>query len=307
MASPRAPSRGGAADLVGAGLVIITSLQFGGVVVLGKIVTDSGLPIASFLAVRFAAAAVLLAVAIALIRLPLRAARGEGWRLAFLGVAGYAVEATLFFSALRHGTTAAVTLLFFTYPVFVSLIAFLSGRGFPGWMLGAALAFAVSGAALVVVTGHGVQVDGAGVAFALGSSFAFALYLVGADVVLKETNSLAGAMWVSGSAAGGLAAYALVSGAARLPHGWHQWGPVLGTAAFTAGAFFCLFAGLRRLGAVRTSIVAATEPLAASALAAMFLHQTVTGGIAVGGALILVGAVTASLARRGQPAEPPVP
>jgi drug/metabolite transporter (DMT)-like permease len=58
---------------------------------------------------------------------------------------------------------------------------------------------------------------------------------------------------------------------------------------------------------VRTSIVAATEPLAASALAAMFLHQTVTGGIAVGGALILVGAVTASLARRGQPAEPPVP
>jgi len=307
MGSERVPSRGAVADLAGAGLVILTSLQFGGVVVLGKIVTDSGLPIASFLAVRFAAAAALLALSLFLVRLPLRAARGEGWRVAVLGVAGYAVEATLFFSALRHGTAAAVTLLFFTYPVFVSMIAFLGGRGLPGRMLGAALAAALGGAALVVATGHGVQIDGVGVAFALGSSFAFALYLMGADLVLKETNSLAGAMWVSGSAAGGLAIYAVVSGAGKLPHGWHQWGPVLGTAAFTAGAFFCLFAGLRRLGAVRTSIVAATEPLAASALAAIFLHQRATAGIAIGGMLILVGAVIASVARRGHRAEPPVP
>ena len=51
MGSDRVPSRGAVADLAGAGLVILTSLQFGGVVVLGKIVTDSGLPIASFLAV----------------------------------------------------------------------------------------------------------------------------------------------------------------------------------------------------------------------------------------------------------------
>jgi drug/metabolite transporter (DMT)-like permease len=82
---------------------------------------------------------------------------------------------------------------------------------------------------------------------------------------------------------------------------------VLGTAAFTAGAFFCLFAGLRRLGPVRTSIVAATEPLAASALAVAFLHQRLTAGIVGGGVLILAGAVTASLARRDHAAEPPVP
>ena len=307
MRSPRPSTGDGRSDLAGAGLVVLTSLQFGGVVVLGKIVTDSGLPIPSFLAVRFAAAAALLAAALALLRLPLRAARGEAWRLFVLGVAGYAVEASLFFSALRHGTAAAVTLLFFTYPVFVSLIAFLSGKGLPGWMLGGALASAMAGAAVVVATGHGVQVDGAGVALALGSSLAFALYLVGADAVLVETNSLTGAMWVSGSAAGALAAYALVTGEGRLPHGWHQWGPVLGTAAFTAGAFFCLFAGLRRLGAVRTSVVAATEPLAASALAVAFLHQKATAGLAVGGGLILGGAVLASVARRQVPAEPPVP
>jgi drug/metabolite transporter (DMT)-like permease len=307
MRSARARRGARPADLVGAGLVVLTSLQFGGVVVLGKIVTDSGLSIPSFLALRFALAAAMLALALAVLRLPLRPARGEGWRLAVLGVAGYAVEAGLFFSALRHGTAAAVTLLFFVYPVFVSVIAFVTGKGLPTRMLGAALGCAMVGAALVVLTGHGVQVAWVGVGFALGSALTFALYLVGADAVLKSTNSLAGAMWVSGSAAVGLAAYAAASGAAQWPSGWHQWGPVVGTAAFTAGAFFCLFAGLRRLGAVRTSIVAATEPLAASALAAIFLGQRIGAGVAVGGAFILAGAVIASMARRGPRAEPPIP
>jgi drug/metabolite transporter (DMT)-like permease len=83
--------------------------------------------------------------------------------------------------------------------------------------------------------------------------------------------------------------------------------PVLATGVFTAGAFGCLFAGLRRLGAVRTSIVSATEPLAASALAAIFLHQSIRPGVAAGGVLILAGAVVASLARQPPPAEAPVP
>lgn len=274
---------------------------------LGKVIEDSGLPVASFLALRFAVAAFLLAVALGAARLPLSAARGEGRRLAALGVFGYAVEAGLFFAALAHGTAAAVTLLFFTYPVFVSATALLTGKGPPGWLLGGALASSVAGAAVVVATGRGVQIDTHGALLALGSSLAFSLYLVGADAVLKATTSLAGAMWVSASASAGLAFFAVATGQGRWPGGWDQWGPVLGTAAFTAGAFFCLFAGLRRLGAVRTSVVSATEPLAASLLAAAFLHQPIGLGLVVGGVLILSGAVAAALARVGAPVEPPGP
>jgi len=297
----------GSADPVGAALVALTAMQFGGVVVLGKVITDSGLPIPSFLAFRFGTAAVLLAVAVVAMRLPLAAARGEGWKLFVLGMFGYATESAFFFVALRHGTAATVTLLFFTYPALVSLLAFVTGKGLPGPLLGVALACAVAGAALVVVTGQGIQIDGLGVLFAFSAAATFSLYLIGADAVLKETSSPAGAMWVSGSAAAGLAVYALLSGSAHVPGGTHQWVPVLATGVFTAGAFVCLFAGLRRLGAVRTSIVSATEPLAASALAAIFLHQSIRPGVAVGGVLILAGAVVASLARQPPPAEVPVP
>ena len=295
---PARPDPGPGPDLLGAGLIGLTSLQFGSVVVLGKVATrPGGVPVPSLLALRFALAALLLALVILALRQRLAAAPGEGWRLAALGMAGYAVESALFFVALGYGTAAAVTLLFFTYPVLVSAIAFLAGRGLPGRVLGAALAMAVLGAAVVVVAGGGVDIRPLGVLFALGSALTFALYLAGAEVVLRRTESLAGAMHVSAAAAVALAAYAITAGAAVLPSGWAQWGPVVGMAVFTAGAFVSLFAGLRRLGAVRTSIVSATEPLTATVLAALFLGEAVRAGTVAGGALILAGAVLASVAR----------
>lgn len=284
--------------------ILLTSLQFGSVVILGKIATrPGGLPVASLLAYRFAAAALLLAVALVAFRLPKAAAPGEGWRLGVLGMIGYAAEAAMFFASLRHGTAAAVTLLFFTYPVMVALFAFATGKGLPGWLLGGALVSVVAGAAIVAVGGGGVSVDGTGAALALGSALTISFYLVGAERVLEGTHSLTGATWVSASAAIGLFAYALVTSEATWPRGWHQWGPVLGMAAFTAGAFVCLFAGLRRLGVVRTSILSATEPLTATALAAVFLGEGVRAPTVMGGLLILAGAVAASLARRGPPGD----
>jgi drug/metabolite transporter (DMT)-like permease len=285
-------------DPLGGALVALASMQFGGVVVLGKIVIDGGLPVPSFLAVRFSVAAALLGLALVVTRQPLAAARGEGWRLAGLGIAGYAVEAALFFAALRHGTAAPVTLLFFTYPVLVSVLSVALGRGLPGRLVIAALASSVGGASIVVVTGQGLEIEAAGVLLALGSAATFSLYLLGAEAVLKETNSLSGSMWVSAAAAVALGAFALVSGSGQWPAGLRQWAPVLGSAAFTAGAFACLFAGLRRLGAVRTSIVAASEPLAATTLAVIFLHEPLRAATVFGGLLILAGAVAASVARK---------
>jgi drug/metabolite transporter (DMT)-like permease len=295
-------------DLLGVLFVLLTSIQFGSVVVLGKIATrPGGLPVPSLLAIRFGLAALLLAAALLVLRQPLAAARGEGWRLAALGMFAYGGEAGMFFASLRHGTAAALTLLFFTYPVVVAVTTFLTGRGLPGWLLGASMIAVVGGAAMVAVAGGGVDVDGAGVALALGAAFTISFYLIGAEAVLKRTNSLTGAMWVAGAASTGLGVFALVTGNAAWPRGLDQWGPVLAMAGFTAGAFVCLFAGLRRLGVVRSSILSATEPLAASTLAAIFLGESVHIGTGLGGALILAGTVAASLARGRPPSEPPIP
>ncbi len=77
--------------------------------------------------------------------------------------------------------------------------------------------------------------------------------------------------------------------------------------AFTAGAFLGLFIGLRRLGPVRTSVVAALEPVATAILALIFLSEALQPLTAVGGALIVGGAVAASVARRQPAPERSVP
>ncbi len=295
-------------EAVGGLLVGLASVLFGTVVVLGKLALRRGLPVFSMLAVRFGIAAAILAAVLAVLRRPLAAARGERLGVVVLGVAGYAVESAFFFSAIRHGSAAAVTLLFFTYPVFVTLLSWALGRGRPTRLTVVSLVCAVAGAAVVVGTGGGLTIATLGVVLALTSAVMYSCYLIGADRVLRRTAALTSSMWVAGSAAVGLGAYALATGAARAPDGWREWGPILGMGLATAGAFVCLLEGLQRLGAVRTAIIAATEPLATAMLAFLLLREAVSLGTAAGGALILAGAVTAGLARVGPPpAEPPIP
>jgi len=277
--------------------VALSALCFGSVVVLGKHELEGGITVYSLLAIRFGVAAVVLFALLVALRRSLAAAEGERAGLALLAVCGYAVEATLFFLALEHGTAAAVTLLFFIYPVVVTLMSWVVGGGRPGRLTLLALVCAVSGAAVVVATGTGLSIQARGVVAALGAATTYSVYLVGTDHVLRRTSPLTSAMWVSAGASLGLFAFAALTGNGSFPDGWGEWWPVIAMGLATAAAFVCLLEGIRRIGAIRTAIVSAMEPLAAAALAVVFLGESVTGGIALGGALILVGAVATSLAR----------
>lgn len=294
-------------ETIGGVLVGLAALQFGVVVLFGKFARRHGLPVEAMLSVRFGVGAVLLAIALVVLHRPLLAAPGERAGLALLALFGYAVEATFFFTALGHGTVAAVTLLFFTYPVVVTLGSWAAGRGTPARQTLLALACALAGAAIVVGTGAGLQIRTLGVVFALASAVTYSGYLVGADVVLRRTNALTSAMWVSAGASIGLFLYANAVGHWRVPAASNEWLPLLGMGLASAGAFVCLMEGIQRIGAVRTAIVSAMEPLAAAILAWVFLDEGITWGIAVGGSLILVAAVTASIARATTAQEQQIP
>jgi drug/metabolite transporter (DMT)-like permease len=295
-------------DIVGGAFVVLMAFQFAGVVILADPVRAEGVSIPAMLSIRFASSGLILAAILLVGRRPLRPAPGEGIRLLLLGMIGYAAESAFYFTAIGHGTATAVTLLFFTYPVLVGLAGLAMGRGAPGGLLAGALAASLAGAALVVAGGGGVDITGLGVLFALCASATYAAYLLGAEHVLRRTTSLVGAMVIGLGAGLGLATFALLSGQGEWPATWAAWWRVLLMGALTAGAFVCLFEGLRRLGALRTAIISSTEPLAVAVLAAVFLGERVSANIALGGALILGGAVAASIARSTPPSgEPPGP
>jgi drug/metabolite transporter (DMT)-like permease len=283
-------------DVVGGLLVALGALLFGSVVVLGRTDTVQAVPVNSLLAVRFGVATVILVAILAVLRQPLRPASGEWVRLVILGALGYAVESGLFFLALGQGTAATVTLLFYTYPVWVALLAAVLGLGVPGLLVGGSLLAAVAGSALVVGASGGLDITGAGIALALASAVTISWFLVGLELWVRRTPPLVASMWVAITASVAHAAVALIAGMS-LPEEGAAWLGAVAMGLLTSGAFTLLFLGVRRLGAVRSSIVASLEPVMAAVLALVFLGEALRLGVIAGGVLILAGAVAASLAR----------
>jgi drug/metabolite transporter (DMT)-like permease len=286
----------GRRDIAGGMLTALAAVLFGAVVTLGRSPTVRDIPVSSILSLRFGVAAAVLALILVAGRRSLRPARGEWWRLVLLGAVGYAVESAFFFLALGRGTAATVTLLFYTYPVWVALLTAVAGRGGPGALVGSSLVAAVGGAGLVVASSGGLDITALGIVFALASAITISVFLLGLEVLVTRTPSTVSSMWIALSASAAHLVFAVVSGTGRLPL-TDEVLPVVSMGVLTSGAFLLLFLGVRRLGAVRSSIISSLEPVAAAALALVFLGEDLRLGVLGGGALIVAGAITATLAR----------
>jgi drug/metabolite transporter (DMT)-like permease len=284
---------------------VAMAMLFAGVVILGSKVQAGGPPFVT-LAIRFGGQSVLLVGLALMLGRPGLPARGERLALAVAGTLGYGTEAALYFSALNHGSAAAITLLFYTYPVWVMLATIGLDRRAPPPALFVALALAIGGSAVVVLGGGDeADVEPLGIALALATAVTYTAYLVGTDRHVRRTDPVTAAGWLGAGAAASNVVFALVLGSFVVPSGAT---PVRLTAIVlvSAGAFAAMLAGLQKVGAVRNAIIGVLEPLTVAVLASIFLDQPITPVVAAGGTLILVGAVIASVVRTTVTAEPNV-
>lgn len=291
-------------ELVGSLSSVAMAMLFAAVVVLGKQVEAGNLPFV-MLSMRFGGQSVLLLGALLLLHRPLLPAKGERLALALAGTIGYGSEAAFYFTALNHGNAAAVTLLFYTYPVWVMLVTIGLDRKAPPRTLFLALFLALGGSALVVLGGGRAQIETIGIVLALCTSIAYTAYLVSTDRHVKTTDPLTAAMWLGTGAAVANVAYAFAFQAVTFPTA-SSWWRLVGMAAFSSGAFVAMLAGLQLVGAVRNAIIGVMEPLTVAVLAFFFLEEPITLAVVAGGSLILGGAVLAMLIRTTRTAEPPV-
>jgi drug/metabolite transporter (DMT)-like permease len=259
----------------------------------------------AMLAIRFAGQSLLLFLVLLVLRKPLVPASGERLPLILAATIGYGTEAALFFSALNHGKAGAVTLLFYLYPVWVMLATIALDRRPPGWRLFVALLLALGGSAVVIVGGGEVEVAPMGILLALATSLAYTAYLITADRTIKTTDPVTAAAWLGAGAATSNVVFAFVFGVHALPDA-SSWPFLLGMAVFSAGAFAAMLGGLQLVGAVRNAIIGVMEPLGVAVLAAFFLDEPITAPTAIGGTLILGGAIIATLVRTTRVREPDV-
>jgi len=279
--------------------------------IIAKEAYAAGLGVTALLAGRFVLAASLLWALVALRarRRPPAAARTSarpGPRLVAAGLAlgaiGYAAQAGLFFSALRHIDASLTSLLLYTYPALVFCGAVALRREHVTRRKALALALASAGAALVLLGGGTGGLQATGVALALAAGATYAVYiLVSEGMVARLDAFLLGALVATGGAATFLVT-GLIGGSLAFPAGGWIW--IAAIALFsTVLPIVTFLLGMERVGASTASILSTLEPVITVGLAVALYSESLGPWQILGGGLVLA-AVIALQARgtRGMPA-----
>ncbi len=272
-------------------LCLASACGFGAMAIFAKLAYDAGLDVVTLLALRFALAAALLWAIVALRRVPLRAIGRMLAIGAVLGLAGYSLQAGLFFVALERIDAGLTSLLLYTYPAFVTIGGLLLGRDKADRRRWIALAIASLGLVLVLGAGGG-DVDPVGAALAVGSGLAYSIYILGSDHIVRRVNPLAFAAAVCTGATITFTLAAAIAGGLDLGFGADGWAAVAAIVMIsTVLPIVTFFGGLDRVGPSRASILSTVEPPVTVVLALLVFGETLGWLQVAGGALVLSGAV----------------
>lgn len=267
---------------VGLGLAVAAAVAFGTVAVLAKVAYGAGADPFPLLAVRFLLTALILGGYLLGGHRMVKLHRERTVRLLLLGGIGYALQSSLFFLALQQAPAGTVTFIFYSYPVWTTVMALTAGQERFSWRLLLPLALGIGGVGVIFsFSGGGGLV---GPILALSAAVAVAAYFVVAQVVAAGVPPAMSALWTSLGAGLSLTVTWLLLGGvlpqtALVPVG------ALGLA--TVVGFVCLFAAIERVGSARTSIASTFEPVTTAVLAAAFLGEVLSLRTILGGALML--------------------
>jgi drug/metabolite transporter (DMT)-like permease len=258
------------------------------------------LPVLAFLAYRFLAAALLVAV---LFRHSLRRLTGAGLRAgvlmgAFL-TAGYVLQTF----GLQHTTASNAGFLTGLFTPATPLLAWLILRTPLTRTAVAAAALATGGVALL--SGAGGDLHALGDGLSVGCAIAFSLHILATDrgVAGHDVGALlAVQLGVCGAAC--LVA-AAIGGDVEAPSGGAVWSALAVTAILaSAGGFFAQTYAQRHASPARTALILALEPAFAGLFGWLLAGDHLSASNWVGAVLILVAILAVDLVPRLRPPRP---
>lgn len=281
----------------GAALVLLSAFGFGLSPIFAIFCYRGGANVSTIILIRFGVSAALLFAYLGIW------GRGIPWEarllppLLVLGLL-YTVQSTLYFSAVRHIPASLAALILYTYPAFVCILSTLIDR--ERLAVGTLFALLCALAGLTFILGgsfRGLNVRG--LALAVGAALVYSLYIILAGRTLQRFPALATSAYVTLFAAcfcllAGLAGGSLGFGFAAM-----TWLPIAGFILIsTLTAILSFLRGLHLLGSQTTAILSTSEPIFTIACAVLLFHDSLTARQALGGALIMAGAVLAVRGRK---------
>jgi len=286
--------------------ILLSGFCFGFLGVFGKWAFAYGFTAGEYLAWRFLFASAGLGIFLTLRdRAALVLPRRTVLRCLGLGVVGYAVFSSCFFTALGGLSASLTVLLLYTYPVLVALGAalFFGERLKPAQV--AALPLVMLGMLLLVWGEFRVR-DPRYLALGIASAVFYAAYILASSRWLRGVPALVSTFYIMLGA--GLTLAVIHLRPERIPVGPGPWGVIAATAFIStllAMAFF--LSGLQKITSAEASILSAAEPVTGIALATLLLGESMKPAQWLGGALVLGAMVLVATAPGRQALAEPGP
>jgi drug/metabolite transporter (DMT)-like permease len=279
--------------------VIASAACFATLGILTKWAFAHGAEPMSLLAVRFAAAAIAMAVVQA-VRDPrsLKVSRSD--LLVFLGLSlsGYGVASLCYSFAVKQIGASVTTVLLYTYPALVSVIGWLFLKeAFPPRRV-AAVILTFAGCALVAdVFSSGAGISATGLLLGLGAALGYAVFNVLSFQVLGHTPRLTLMAYAFAFSAVALGAVAGLAGTLPQVARWDSpaWiAMALIVAVPTLAAVMLYLGGIKRMGAAQAAVVSTLElPFTVLFAAIAFPSERLSVVQLIGAAIVLGGVVLA--------------
>ena len=215
------------------------------------------------------------------------------------GCIGYYMSSLLDFEGLSYITAQLERLVLYTYPIFVMFLGWMFFKAHITWM--GVLAAAITYAGLCVVFFSSLPTSGnniiIGTALVLGCAVTFALYqLLAKGFINAMGSALFTSIALTGSAVACIAHFVIVSCSFDFSSSPRFFWLAAGTAIFaTVLPSFLVNAGLARISAQSTSMIATISPLITISLAVWILGEQFTIADAIGAAMVIAGVMLFAL------------
>ncbi|MBL0939132.1 MAG: DMT family transporter [Gemmatimonadaceae bacterium] len=288
--------------------VLLSACCFGSISPLTVIATGEGMALESIQSWRYVTSAVLLLLLGALRRTPDTPAATSSdvqpWyslRILLPTGGGQALVATLALAALNWLPAATSSFLFYTYPAWVTVITAVRGLEPLDRPRLIALALSLAGVAAMVGAPDAGSLNPIGLIVILSAALVYALYIPFLGHIQRSRDPLdvSRAIAVGGSIC--FVAWSVAAGTLWVIPSPLAFGASVLQGILGAVSFLGFLAGLRQLGAVRTSITSTVEPFWTTMLGIVLLGQPLGRGTIVGGILIMAAVLLLQRPAGGTP------
>jgi len=212
-------------------------------------------------------------------------------QLFLLGAIGLYANSVCMFNALKYLPSGLSMVIFYFYPVIVVLFGWVLYRNKPPTIIWPCLATTIIGVIMSASDVSGGQMKG--LIFIICGAFAWAIYSVLAGAVMPRAELTTGLTLVFAGAGFSFSVIWLLNPPGlptTMPYIADVWLPALEIGLVgTIGAMGIYFAGMKRVGASKSSIIQTWEVLVAGLIGRFFLNQQFTLRQVLGGMLILSG------------------